>query len=355
MVEEWNRTEAPYPDESYIHERFEAQAGRTPDAVAVVFEDRQLTYGELNARANRLAHHLRELGVGPDVRVGICVERGPEMVVAVLGVLKAGGAYLPLDPGYPQERLLDMVQDSAPVVLLTQGALAGRLAGLDLPLLALDEDAAWWEEQPATRPGARRADAGEPDVRDLHLGLHGPAQGGGDDAPGRVEPAPLVPGRHPDLGARRGPGRHLLQLPPDAAQPHGPAVRGRPGAPGARAVRAAQDRRADRRVGDHHDERHADGLPGAGRGGRGAGDRRAADRGLRRGAAVPAAAGEGAGAPSRVPEPVRFHGGDRDHGPPLRPGGPVELPQPLHAAGPPDRQRQDLRPGREPESRCRWG
>ncbi|HEU0014494.1 MAG TPA: amino acid adenylation domain-containing protein, partial [Longimicrobium sp.] len=152
VVQEWNRTEAPYPADSYIHERFEAQAGRTPDAVAVVFEDAQLTYGELNARANRLAHHLRGLGVGPDVRVGICVERGFELVVAVLGVLKAGGAYLPLDPGYPRERLLDMVRDCAPVAVLTHGSLAGRLAGLDLPLVALDEDAAWWKGQPATDP-----------------------------------------------------------------------------------------------------------------------------------------------------------------------------------------------------------
>ncbi len=131
VTEEWNRTEASYPADSFIHERFEAQAERTPDAVAVVYEDRRLTYGELNARANRLAHHLREIGVGPDVRVGICIEREPELVVAVLGVLKAGGAYLPLDPAYPQERLLDMVQDCAPVVVLTQGALAGRLAGLE--------------------------------------------------------------------------------------------------------------------------------------------------------------------------------------------------------------------------------
>ncbi|HEU4456215.1 MAG TPA: amino acid adenylation domain-containing protein, partial [Longimicrobium sp.] len=152
VTEEWNRTEAPHPAEWYIHEQFEAQAGRTPDRVAVVFEDRQLTYGELNARANRLAHHLRELGVGPDVTVGICVEREPELVVAIFGVLKSGGAYLPLDPGYPRERLLDMVRDSAPVVMLTQGALAGRLAGLDVPLLSLDEDAAWWASQPATNP-----------------------------------------------------------------------------------------------------------------------------------------------------------------------------------------------------------
>ncbi|HEX8271798.1 MAG TPA: amino acid adenylation domain-containing protein, partial [Longimicrobiaceae bacterium] len=151
VVEEWNRTEAPFP-ESFIHERFEAQAARTPEATAVVFEDRRLTYGELNRRANRLAHRLRDLGVGPDVRVGICVERGPELVVAVLGVLKAGGAYLPLDPAYPRERLLDMVQDSAPVAMLTHGAPAGRLAGLDLPLLALDEDAAWGDGQPDTDP-----------------------------------------------------------------------------------------------------------------------------------------------------------------------------------------------------------
>jgi amino acid adenylation domain-containing protein len=151
VTEEWNRTEAPYP-ETFIHERFEAQAARTPGAVAVVYEDRELTYGELNARANRLAHHLRGLGVGPDVRVGICIEREPELVVAVLGVLKSGGAYLPLDPTYPRERLLDMVQDSAPVVMLTQAALAGRLAGLDVPLLALDEDAAWWNGQPESDP-----------------------------------------------------------------------------------------------------------------------------------------------------------------------------------------------------------
>jgi amino acid adenylation domain-containing protein len=152
VTEEWNRTDAPYPADWYIHEQLEAQAARTPDAVAVVYEDRQLTYGELNRRANQLAHYLRGLGVGPDVRVGICVEREPELVVAVFGVLKAGGAYLPLDPGYPRERLLDMVQDAAPVVMLTQGALAGRLAGLGLPLVALDEDAAWWDGQPDTDP-----------------------------------------------------------------------------------------------------------------------------------------------------------------------------------------------------------
>ena len=101
VVEEWNRTDAEYPADRCIHELFEAQAARTPGAVAVRFEEESLTYAELNERANRLAHHLRGRGVGPEVRVGICLERGLEMVVAILAVLKAGGAYVPLDPGLP--------------------------------------------------------------------------------------------------------------------------------------------------------------------------------------------------------------------------------------------------------------
>ncbi|HEX9936581.1 MAG TPA: amino acid adenylation domain-containing protein, partial [Longimicrobium sp.] len=152
VTEEWNRTEAPVPAEWYIHERFEAQAERTPGAVAVVYEDRTLTYEELNARANRLAHHLRGLGAGPDVRVGICVERSPELVVAVLGVLKAGSAYLPLDPGYPRERLRDMVHDSAPLVVLTQAAVRDQVSALGVATVALDEDAEAWAHQPATNP-----------------------------------------------------------------------------------------------------------------------------------------------------------------------------------------------------------
>src|SRR5687768_3353575 len=84
-----------------LHQRFEAQVERTPDAVAVVFEGKKLTYQELNCRANQLAHYLRKLAVGPEVRVGLCVERSLEMVVGLLGILKAGGAYVPLDPSYP--------------------------------------------------------------------------------------------------------------------------------------------------------------------------------------------------------------------------------------------------------------
>src|SRR4028119_2283484 len=103
-----------------IHQLFEAQVDRTPDAVAVVFEHESLTYRQLNSRANSLADHLQALGVGPDVLVGICMERSLEMVVGLLGILKVGGAYVPLDPAYPTERLALMLEDTQISVLLTQ-------------------------------------------------------------------------------------------------------------------------------------------------------------------------------------------------------------------------------------------
>ena len=141
MLREFNGTRREYPREACVHELFEAQAERTPGAVAVVFEGERVTYAELNARANRLAHHLRALGVGPDARVGICVERSVEMVVGLLGILKAGGAYVPLDSSYPVDRLRNMVEDSAPAVLLThppQAATAAALsAGSAIPVLDL--------------------------------------------------------------------------------------------------------------------------------------------------------------------------------------------------------------------------
>ena len=160
VLEEWNRTGADFPAESCVHELFEEWAGRTPDAVALVFAGEPLTYAELNRRANRLAHHLRERGVGPDVRVGICMERSLEMVVGLLGVLKAGGAYVPLDPDYPLERLRYMVEDSAPAAVLTQSAVRDRLGGLGVATVALDADAEEWAGRPATNParGALRAD-----------------------------------------------------------------------------------------------------------------------------------------------------------------------------------------------------
>src|ERR1041385_86854 len=154
VLEEWNATAAEYPRERCVHELFEEQVERTPGAVAVVFEDRKLAYSELNVRANRLAHHLRALGVGPESRVAICVERGLEMVVGVLGILKAGGAYVPLDPAYPRERLAFMLADSAPVALLTDSGSRGVLAGCtdSLAVIDLEMDADRWAEQPGSNP-----------------------------------------------------------------------------------------------------------------------------------------------------------------------------------------------------------
>ncbi|XXX99931.1 non-ribosomal peptide synthase/polyketide synthase [Sorangium sp. So ce204] len=139
----WNETQRAYPGERCLHELIEAQVGRTPHAIAVSHEDRALTYAELNARANRLARRLRELGVGPDVMVGVHVERSLEMVVGLLGILKAGGAYVPLDPEYPADRISYMVEDARPKVLLTQDRLAGRGPRTEARVWCLDRD--WGE------------------------------------------------------------------------------------------------------------------------------------------------------------------------------------------------------------------
>jgi amino acid adenylation domain-containing protein/thioester reductase-like protein len=152
VLEEWNRTEADYPDGSCVHELFEAQVARTPDAPAVVHQEGALTYAELNRRANRLAHYLVRRGVGPDVRVGLCLERGPEMIAAVLAVLKAGGAYVPLDPEYPADRLEYMLADAAPAVLLTQASLAELFAGVEVPRVRVDADAAAWARESEENP-----------------------------------------------------------------------------------------------------------------------------------------------------------------------------------------------------------
>ncbi|WP_193200007.1 non-ribosomal peptide synthetase, partial [Nostoc sp. MG11] len=138
LLVEWNQTQRDYSHEQCIHELFELQAELTPDQVAIVFENQQLTYQELNSRANQLAHHLRDLGVKPDVLVGLCVERSLEMIVGLLGILKAGGAYLPLDPDYPQERLSFMLSDSQVTVLLTQQRLLEKLPQYEAQVVCLD-------------------------------------------------------------------------------------------------------------------------------------------------------------------------------------------------------------------------
>ena len=139
LLGEWNRTEAPYPASSCVHELFEGQARARPDAVAVVHGDRRMTYGELDTSADRLALRLRQLGVARDTPVGLCTDRGPEMVVAMLGIMKAGGAYVPLDPAYPGERLAFMVDDADMRALVTQAHLLARLPETDAVTVCVDD------------------------------------------------------------------------------------------------------------------------------------------------------------------------------------------------------------------------
>jgi len=135
-----NQTQAEFPATKCLHHLFEEQVKRHPDNVALVFENKQLTYQEFNTRANQLAHYLKKMGVGPEVRVGLCVDRSPEMLIGMFGILKAGGAYLPLDPQSPPERLFYIMQDAGISVLLTQAELLATLSAGNLPTVCLDRD-----------------------------------------------------------------------------------------------------------------------------------------------------------------------------------------------------------------------
>ena len=153
LLREWNNTQTPYPQEQCIHQLVEAQVDKTPDKIAIIFEDQQLTYYELDQKANQLAHYLQSLGVGPEVVVGLCCDRGLDMVIGVLGILKAGGAYIPLDPAYPQERIAFMAEDSQIAVLLTQSHLTAQLPSFQANLICLDRD---WRIISAASDGARQ-------------------------------------------------------------------------------------------------------------------------------------------------------------------------------------------------------
>ena len=150
LLYDWNRTQTTFASGQCVHQLFELQMTRTPDAVALICEGNCLSYAQLNRSANQLAHYLRELGVAPDQRVAICVERGLEMIVGILAVLKAGGAYVPLDPAYPPERLAFLLQDSAPLALLTQTDLRTRMSEHKptLPVLDLTLPTPAWYNRP---------------------------------------------------------------------------------------------------------------------------------------------------------------------------------------------------------------
>ncbi len=154
----WNDTAADYPQDLCIHQLFEAQVENTPEAVAVAFENQQLTYRELNTQANQLAHYLQTLGVKPEVLVGICVERSIEMVIGVLGILKAGGAYVPLDPAYPAARLAFILEDAQMPVLLSQKSLKEGLPETQAQVVCLDVEAETLSqyrfENPVSRVGS---------------------------------------------------------------------------------------------------------------------------------------------------------------------------------------------------------
>lgn len=143
LLEEWNHTNLDYPREQCVHHAFEAQAAASPDAIAVVFEGSLYTYGELNRRANQLAHYLIKMGAGPEVQIALCMERSIEMMVGLMGILKAGAAYVPLDPTYPKERIDFVLEDVQSPVVLTQERLKNRLGNQASTLICLDTD---WSE-----------------------------------------------------------------------------------------------------------------------------------------------------------------------------------------------------------------
>ncbi len=138
LLVNWNHTQADYPQDICIHQLFADRVEKTPNAVAVVFADQQLTYQQLNQQADALAHYLKQLGVKPEVIVGICLEKSLEMVIGILAILKAGGTYLPLDPSYPQERLAFILEDAKPLVLLTQTRLITELQLHKVQIVSLD-------------------------------------------------------------------------------------------------------------------------------------------------------------------------------------------------------------------------
>ncbi len=157
LLVEWNNTGADYPRDKCIHDLFEEQVEKTPDAIAVIFGNQELTYRQLNTRANQLARYLIKHGVGPEVLVGICVEQSPEMIIGVLGILKAGGAYVPLDPSYPKERLAFIIEDTKSPLILIQKQLHGVLPEHAAMTILLDSDLEEIEKENDTTPDNKKS------------------------------------------------------------------------------------------------------------------------------------------------------------------------------------------------------
>ena len=186
---EWNATAVDYPRDKCVHQLVETQVAQTPDAVAILWEGRSLTYGELNQQANLLAQQLRDLDVGPDTLVGVCLERSAWMVIAVLAILKAGGAYVPLDPAFPEDRLKYMIEASRMPVILTQESAAASLPPHQARIVAVDG------LQSGYQPMANPTSLAQPENLAYVLftsGSTGASQGGGNPASGDGQ----LPDRH---------------------------------------------------------------------------------------------------------------------------------------------------------------
>ncbi|HEY9659382.1 MAG TPA: AMP-binding protein, partial [Allocoleopsis sp.] len=152
QLTQWNRSLVEYPQTACLHELFEIQVDRTPDAVAVTFQSQQLTYRELNQRANQFAHYLQTVGIEPNGLVGLCVDPSLDLAIAILGILKAGAAYVPLDPAYPQERLAYILEDTQAALMVTQSHLIECLPSCSAQLICLDTDWTSITHCPTTAP-----------------------------------------------------------------------------------------------------------------------------------------------------------------------------------------------------------
>ncbi len=213
MLEQWNETACVYPAEKgFLHRQIEEQAERTPGALAVLFEGQELTYGELNCRANQLARKLISLGAAPGALIGVFMERSLEMVVGLLGILKSGAAYMPIDPSYPAQRTAYMIEDAHSLVLLTQKRFRDTLPPNGSQVFYLDGD--WQEEfglQDGTNPEITLAETG-PCLFDLHIGIDRNPQRSDEYSWGHPQPTAMdADGLQPNL---RGPGtaKNPIQL-----------------------------------------------------------------------------------------------------------------------------------------------
>ena len=254
ILDDLNDTAQVYPGEVCVQRHFEERVIEDGDATALVFQGQSLSYAELNLRANRLAHHLRAQGVGPEVLVGIACDRSLDMVVGLLAILKAGGAYVPLDPEYPLDRLSYMIEDSGISLLLTQEHLLAQLPTPDnVRTLCLHAEADWLSDLPGTDlPQSGRGR--KPRLCDLHLRFHRQTQGRGQPPCGAAQPPGVDAGsvRLAACGPRAA--KDAVQFRRVGVGVFLAADEGRhPGHRRAgRASRSATPGRADRRAGDHH-------------------------------------------------------------------------------------------------------